>query len=170
MHRVENLQGALSLTVADRLRGVGAGRGMSASEQGALVTLLAHPDRPVAWLGEVLGLTSSGVTRLVDRLVEKGWATRSPGLDARQRRLRLTASGTRRARALNQDRELVLSQALAVLSAGERVELERLLEKVVGALTSDPLPALQTCRLCDRDACRSAGEPCPLDHTVAADG
>jgi DNA-binding MarR family transcriptional regulator len=170
MDRVENLQGALSLTLADRLRGVGAGHGISASEQGALVTMLAHPDRPVAWLGEVLGLTSSGVTRLVDRLVEKGWATRSPGPDARQRRVRLTAPGVKQARALNRDRGEVLTQALSVLSATERADLERLLDKVVGTLTAEHLPALQTCRLCDRDACRPAGEPCPLDHTVPSDG
>ena len=44
MARVENLLGALSLTMADRFREVGAAQRMSASEQAALVTLLAHPD------------------------------------------------------------------------------------------------------------------------------
>ena len=169
MGRVENLQGAFALTVADRLRGVGAGRGMSASEQGALVTLHAHPDRPAAWLGDVLGLTSSGVTRLVDRLVARGWVTRTPGTDARQRRLRLTAPGTRQAKTLVRERDAVLSEALAVLSARERADLERLLDTLVGALATEAVPALQTCRLCDRDACWSAGEACPLAHTVPAD-
>ena len=170
MGRLENLHGALSLTMADRLRGVGAGQGVSASEQGALVTLLAEPDRPVAWLGDVLGLTSSGVTRLVDRLVARGWVTRSAGSDARQRRLRLTASGTKQVRALNRDRERVLSQALAVLSEAERLDLERVLDTLVGSLATEHLPALQVCRLCDRGACRSAGESCPLGHTVPGDG
>ena len=169
MARVENLLGALSLTMADRLRGVGAGHGMSASEQAAVVTLHAHADRPVSWLGEVLGLTSSGVTRLVDRVVERGWVTRSPGSDARQRRLRLTAAGTKRARALLREREAVLTDAMATLPRVERAELERLLDRLVGALTEENVPALHTCRLCDRTACRSAGHECPLDHTVPAD-
>jgi DNA-binding MarR family transcriptional regulator len=170
MPRVENLLGALSLTMADRLRSVGAGHGMSASEQAALVTLLAHPDRPVSWLGEVLGLTSSGVTRLVDRVVERGWVTRSPGSDARQRRLRLTASGTKRARALLREREAVLGEAVGRLSDADRAGLERLLARLVGDLAQDNLPALRTCRLCDREACRSAGQACPLDHTVPVHG
>jgi len=168
MARVENLLGALSLTIADRQRGVGAGQGMSASEQASLVTLLAHPDKPVSWLGEVLGLTSSGVTRLVDRLVDRGWVTRSPGSDARQRRLRLTSSGAKRAISLNRDRAAVLAEAVAGLTATDRANLERLLDSLVGALHDDLMSTMHTCRLCDRDVCRSSGVPCPLDHTVPA--
>lgn len=168
MARVENLLGALSLTMADRLRDVGAGRDTSASEQAALTTLFAHPDRPVAWLGDVLGLTSSGVTRLVDRLVGRGWATRSPGTDARQRRLRLTSAGSKRAVALLRERDAVLAEALSGLTTRERADLERLLGRLVGGLAEDNMPAMRTCRLCDRSACRSGGQPCPLDHTVPA--
>lgn len=169
MARVENLVGAQSLAVADRLRDVGSGQGMSASEQAALVTLLAHPGHPVAWLGDVLRLTSGGATRLVDRLVERGLVARTAGSDARQRRLQLTAAGARRARALNAERLEVLEEVLAPLSAPERADLERLLGRVVGGLHADYAPTLQTCRLCDRGACRTGG-PCPLDHTVPVDG
>lgn len=170
MARLENLLGALSLTMADRLRGVGAGHGMSASEQAALVTVLAHPDHPVSRLGDILGLTSSGVTRLVDRVVDRGWVTRSPGPDARQRRLRLTGAGARRARALMRERDDVLGAALAVLPAADRAELERLLHRVVGGLHREEVPALRTCRLCDVEVCNSGGAECPLHHTVPADG
>jgi len=169
MARVENLLGALSLTMADRFREVGAAQRMSASEQAALVTLLAHPDQPVSWLGDVLGLTSSGVTRLVDRLVARGWATRTQGTDARHRRLRLTAAGAKRARSLNRDREAVLAEAVATLPAADREDLERLLDRLVGALHDNLMGTMHTCRLCDRDVCRSGGVPCPLDHTVPAD-
>ena len=62
MARLENLLGAAALTVTD-LRPLSARRG-------ALLTLLTHPGRPVAWLGDVLALTSSGATRLVSRLVK----------------------------------------------------------------------------------------------------
>lgn len=170
MPRLENLLGALSLTVADRLRGAGADHGMSASEQASLVTLLAHPDRRVSWLGDVLGLTSSGVTRLVDRLVDRGWVTRSPGTDARQRRLQLTASGTARARILLRERDQVCGEALASLAGADRAALERILERLVGGLHQELAPALRTCRLCDVGVCNAAGQECPLHHTVATDG
>src|SRR3954468_20353822 len=93
MGRLENLLGACSLTVADRLAASGRHEGLSASDQAALVTLLTYPDRTVSFLGEVLALTSSGPTRLVDRLVSAGWVARAPGDDTRQRRLRLTEAG-----------------------------------------------------------------------------
>ena len=168
MERLGNLLGALSLTVADRLWSVGAAHDLSTSEQAALVTLHAHPDHPASWLGEVLGLTSGGVTRLVDRLVERGLVARTPGSDARQRRLRPTATGTRRARALNAERLAVLDDVLSPLSASEQAALTRALERVVGTLHEEYAPTLRTCRLCDRGACRS-GAPCPLDHLVPAD-
>lgn len=169
MSRLENLLGAQALSLADRLRDVGAAGGMSASEQAALVTVHAHPDRAVAWLGGILDLTSSGVTRLVDRLVAAGWVIRAPGTDARQRRLRLTPAGKARARALLRDRERVLSDALSSLSDEERADLERLLDHLVAGLAETRLPALRTCRLCDRSACRAQGGHCPLDHAVAED-
>ena len=93
MARLENLLGAWSLTVADRMAAAGRQVGLSASDQAAVVTLLAHPGRTVSWLGEVLALTSSGATRLTDRLVAAGLVVRSPGGDARQRQLRLTDQG-----------------------------------------------------------------------------
>lgn len=170
MTRLENLLGALSLTIADRLREAGADQRMSASEQASLITLLAHPDRRVSWLGDVLGLTSSGVTRLVDRLVDRGWVTRSPGTDARQRRLELTASGAECARTLLHQRDEACGEVLAPLSRADRAALERLLERLVGGLHQDLAPALRTCRLCDVGACNAAGRECPLHHTVAADG
>ena len=166
---MENLLGALSLTMSARLRSVGVGHGMSTSEQAALVTLLTHPDRSVSWLGEVLGLTSSGGTRLVDRLVERGWVTRSPGTDARQRRLRLTASGIKRAQVLLRERDAVLAEAVDSLGEGDRAQLESLLTRVVGTLARDYIPALRTCRLCDRESCHSGDEGCPLGHTVPHD-
>lgn len=164
MDRLGNLLGALSLTVADRLTAVGRRHGLSATDQAALVTLLAEPDRTVSWLGEVLTLTSSGATRLVDRLVAAGWVARSPGADSRQRRLRLTAAGESLAREVERDRAAVLHDVLAPLDGTTRAGLERTLERVVGSTATDLLPALRTCRLCDRSACRAEGHDCPLAH------
>jgi DNA-binding MarR family transcriptional regulator len=186
MARLENLLGAQSLAVADRLLAgagsavgpgpgtAGPGRpgpgahGPSSSECSALVTLLAHPGRTLGWLGEVLGLTSSGVTRLVDRLVTAGWVARSAGTDARQRQLVLTADGAARAQRMLDARENELARVLGALSEPERASLESLLDKIVAGLADDRRTALQVCRLCDREAC-CLGRDCPLEHTVPVD-
>ena len=162
MSRLENLVGAFSLTVADRLVDETNTRGLSASDHAALVTLLAHSGRPVSWLGEVLGLSSSGATRLV----AAGLVTRTAASDSRERRLRLTASGRRRATTALRARSETLASSIEVLTAAERDELENLLGRLVSSLTRARQPALHTCRLCDRDACASGGRACPLDHTV----
>jgi DNA-binding MarR family transcriptional regulator len=165
MARLENLLGAWSLTVADRMAAVGRQAGLSPSDQAAVVTLLAHPDRTVSWLGEVLALTSSGSTRLVDRLVAAGWVARSPGADTRQRRLRLTEAGEAIARSVIQARDEVLAECVAPLDGRARGQLERALDRMVGASTHALPAAMRTCRLCDRSACRAGGRDCPLDHT-----
>ena len=61
MARLENLLGAQALALTDRLLAAEGGRSPddSPSARAALVTLLANPDKPVSWLGAVLGLTSS---------------------------------------------------------------------------------------------------------------
>jgi len=164
MQRLENLLGALSITVADRLTAVARQAGLSTTDQAALVTLLSYPDRSVSWLGDVLSLTSSGATRLVDRLVGAGWVVRSPGTDTRQRRLRLTDAGESIAKEVVQARDAVLADVVAPLDARSRGQLERALERMVGASTSDLVPAHRTCRLCDRSACRSEDRDCPLSH------
>ncbi|ONI76032.1 hypothetical protein ALI144C_35580 [Actinosynnema sp. ALI-1.44] len=167
MSRLENLLGAQSLALADHLLAADIdGSAMPGSERAALVTLLAHPDRSVRWLGDVLGLTSSGGTRLVDRLVVAGWVTRTAGEDARSRLVRLTRTGRARARRVLRSRQTVLTAALGALSAQERAQLESLLDKMVTGLAETRLPALRVCRLCDRDACAAEGKRCPLEHTV----
>jgi DNA-binding MarR family transcriptional regulator len=167
MPRLENLLGAQALGLTDRLLGADDG-GPPPSDRAALVTLLAHPDRPVAWLGDVLGLTSSGSTRLVDRLVAAGWAIRTAGADARSRRLRLTDEGHRRASAILQARQSAMGGVLAALSQEDRGELERLLDLVVRGLADTASP-MRVCRLGDRASCTSGGLECPLDRGERAD-
>lgn len=170
MARLENLLAAQALALTDRLWAAEADPvGASTSERAALVTLLAHSGRSVSWLGGVLDLTSSGITRLVDRLVAAGSVTRAVGADARSRRLQLTGAGRDRARAVLEARRTAMADALAALTDRDRNELERLLEVLVGNLARTRLPAMQVCRLCDRAACASRGRECPLEHTAAAE-
>jgi DNA-binding MarR family transcriptional regulator len=169
MSRLENLMGAQALAVADRLTSGAAssiGPNLGRSECAALVTLLAHPAQTVGWLGQVLELTSSGVTRLVERLVAGGWVVRGAGLDGRSRRLELTPAGADGARAVLARRQAALGRMTRVLSAPEREQLEALLEKMVPELADDRPSALRLCRLCDRAACGSADRECPVRHTM----
>jgi DNA-binding MarR family transcriptional regulator len=168
--RLENLLGALALALTDRLLGAGPASPASASERAALVTLYAHPDRMVSWLGQVLGLTSSGVTRLVDRLAAAGWVTRAAGSDARSRRLTLSAAGREQARAVLRDRAEAMAGAVRGLSEADRAEFERLLGLVVSGLAVDTSEAFRVCRLCDRGACTSGGPGCPLVSPDAGTG
>lgn len=172
MSRLENLLGAHSLALADRLlAGADAslGRGPPQSECAALVTLLAHPGQQMSWLANVMALTTSGATRLVERLVEAGWVERRAGSDARSRRLDLSAAGIERAKLILAGRQAALSSALGRLSPSERADLEILLDKLVAGLAGDRPTALRVCRLCDRAACCAAGNECPLQHTVTDD-
>jgi DNA-binding MarR family transcriptional regulator len=167
MARLENLLGAQALALADRLVSGAAGPSMASSECAAMVTLLAHPGRTVGWLGDVLGLTSSGVTRLVERLVTAGWVVRSAGVDGRRRQLDLTPAGADVAKVVLANRQAALGRAVGVLSAPERDQLEALLEKMVAGLADDRTAAFRLCRLCDRAACYDVDRECPLQHTMA---
>ena len=151
MARLENLLGAWSLTVTDRMAAVGAAAGLSGTDQAALVTLRAHPDRPVSWLGDVLGLTSSGATRLVDRLVSSGWVGRTPATTAASDGSGSPGRGRRSRPSSWSARGAVLADSLTGLERRRPPPLEEILERLVGASTPDFLPAMRTCRLCDRD-------------------
>ncbi|MBB6377284.1 DNA-binding MarR family transcriptional regulator [Pseudonocardia eucalypti] len=169
MARLENLLGALALSVSDTVLRPGPaaeGTALTSSERAALVTLRAHPGRGLGWLGEVLGLTSSGVTRLVARLVRAGLVSSGTAADARARVLRLTPEGVRRAELVLTHRRRAIDHVVAVLSPAERVVFEGLLDKIVAAAAADLPEALRVCRMCDRAAC-GAGRECPLAPVAA---
>jgi DNA-binding MarR family transcriptional regulator len=163
MTRLENLLGAHSLAMAGRLLADDPdGPRLPPSEAAALVTLLSHPGQTVAWLGDVVSLTSSGVTRLVERLVRLGWVERAAGEDGRTRTLRLTPAGTERAERVLSERQDALTRAVDVLTEQEQRTLESLLDKLLAHAADDRPSCLRVCRLCDRTACRSQGRDCPL--------
>lgn len=162
MARLENLLGVLSLAVTD---GVTGGPDLHPSARAVLVSVHAHPGRPVSWLRDLLGLTTSGATRLLDQLEAQGLVERQPGADARTKAVALTDAGTALALDLLDARERAIEAVLAPLDGGDRRLLEGLLERLVSDLTDDALAGERACRMCDRGACRTGG-PCPLDHTV----
>ena len=156
--RDANLLGAAALAVAERLPADAADATLI-----ALSTWLGGTT--IDGLARVLHLTHSGAVRLADRLAGDGLLERRPGPDGRSRALHLTATGQRRAGALQAGRLDALEELLAPLDAAERGVLTPLLEKLLGGLTTGHESAGRTCRLCDPDVC---GHPDTCPVTLAA--
>lgn len=127
LDRAANLLGALCLVVTDRTADAMADAGgRPESAAAALSALLHFLDRPsVDLLRQVLGLTSSGTVRLLDRLEEAGYVRRGPGADGRSAAISLTGSGRAAAGQVAGARAEVLDGALAALSEQERADFGR---------------------------------------------
>lgn len=168
LDRAANLVGALSLVIADQAAdAVAAAAGRSDSAGAALSALLHFLDRPsVDLLRQVLGLTSSGTVRLLDRLEESGYVRREPGADGRTTAVVLTEAGRHAAAAVSRARAQVLQGSLAVLSPVERTEFERLCGKVLVEMVRGPGATRWICRLCDIGACRGAAGGCPVGNAA----
>lgn len=170
LDRTGNLLGALSLAIADRttdsFEGAAAGSTSSAAALSALLHFLDEPS--VDLLCQVLGLSSSGTVRLVDRLERDGLVTRTPGTDARVTTVSLTPAGRRAARSVAASRADVLGAALGALDPAERADLDRLLGRVLVGMIRGPGARRWMCRLCDTNACgRDAGH-CPVANATGA--
>ena len=129
-----NVLGALSLVVADQMSdAVAAAADQSLTAAAALSALEHFADGcSIDRLRRILGLTSSGTVRLVDRLVAAGDVRRREGPDGRTTSIALTAAGRRRrARRVTAARAAVLEEALGDLSPAERRDLERLAARVL---------------------------------------
>jgi DNA-binding MarR family transcriptional regulator len=119
----------------------------------------------VETLRSVLGLTSSGTVRLVDRLVADGYAERGAGSDGRTTSISLTAAGRRAAAKVASARAAVLEAALSSLDAAERQTLEALHSKLLVSLIRGPGANRWMCRMCDTGVCR-ADAGCPVTNVV----
>jgi DNA-binding MarR family transcriptional regulator len=168
LDRAANLLGALSLVIADQTAdAVTEAAGRSQSAAAALSALLHFLDRPsVDRLRQVLGLTSSGAVRLLDRLEESGYVTRGQGADGRSASVALTEQGRLAAQRVTSARAAVLEGALAVLSPAERGEFERLAGKVLVGRMRGPGAVRWICRLCDIGTRRGADGGCPLGNAA----
>jgi DNA-binding MarR family transcriptional regulator len=168
LDRAGNLLGTLALVIADRTAdAVDAAAGSSPSAASALSALLHFLDAPsVDLLRQVLGLTSSGTVRLVDRLEQMGYVQRSPGRDGRSTSVTLTAAGRRAAQRISAARAEVLNDALGVLSAAEREEFEPLIGKVLAGLVRGPGAVRWLCRMCDTGVCGREEGKCPVANAA----
>jgi DNA-binding MarR family transcriptional regulator len=168
LDRTANLLGALSLVIADRMADAMAeAGGRPESGATALCALLHFLDRPtIDRLRQVLGLTSSGTVRLVDRLAAGGYVRRAAGADGRSVAIELTEAGRAAAQRVAGARAEVLGGALAVLSADERQAFDRLAGRVLAGLIRGPGATRWMCRLCDTGICRGAAGGCPVGNAA----
>ncbi len=152
LDRTANLLGALSLVITDRTAEAMAGAG-------------GRPES-VDLLRQVLGLTSSGTVRLLDRLEEAGYVQRGPGTDGRSASITLTPAGRAAAGQVATARADVLGSALTALSPQERAVFDRLTGKMLAGLIRGPGATRWMCRLCDTGACRREEGGCPVGNAA----
>jgi DNA-binding MarR family transcriptional regulator len=170
LDQTANLLGALSLVIADRMADEMAGAGgRPESAAAALSALLHFLDEPtIDLLRQVLGLTSSGTVRLVDRLESAGQVRRGAGTDGRSTAVMLTPAGRVAAGRVADARTGVLAGALAGLSGQERATLRELMAKMLAGFVRGPGATRWLCRLCDVDLCRGAEGGCPVGNVARA--
>jgi DNA-binding MarR family transcriptional regulator len=163
-----NVFGALALIVADQMAdAVSAAAGRSDSAPAALAALHHFLDHPsVDRLRQVLGLTSSGTVRLLDRLAESGLIERGPGADGRTTAISLSAAGRAAAEQVCDARAAVLDRALSALTPDERAEFSELAAKMLVGMMRGPGAVRWMCRLCDTGVCRGAPEGCPVGNAA----
>jgi DNA-binding MarR family transcriptional regulator len=165
-----NVLGALVIALGDRLGGAVTGSsGLARNDAIALSALHHFLDGPrIDRLADVLGLTSSGTVRLVDRLEEAGFVRRSAGEDSRATTVTLTAAGRRRARSISDARAAAIEGALAVLDPEQRRTFTALAGRVAAGLVTPERIHPWICRLCDTEGCGRPRGQCPVATAAQA--
>ncbi|HWG64463.1 MAG TPA: MarR family transcriptional regulator [Streptosporangiaceae bacterium] len=157
----------MAQAVTDRTADAMDDAGGAQSSAAALSALLHFLDGPsVDLLRRVLGLTSSGTVRLVDRLEKAGYVRRGPGEDGRSVSIWLTEPGREAAQRVAGARADVIESALSALSPGERGELDALMSKLLAGLIRGPGAVRWLCRLCDTGACGRQQGRCPVANAA----
>jgi MarR family transcriptional repressor of emrRAB len=168
--QAENLLGALGLAIADRMdEAIVAGAGHAGSGAIALSALQDFLGTPtVDRLAAVLGLSSSGTVRLVDRLEADGLVQRRAGADGRSTLVGLTPAGRRAGQRVAAARRAFLHGALSPLSPDERRAFGELAGRVLAGMVRPPGATRWTCRLCDTAACGRPEGECPVANAGLA--
>ncbi|WP_114906697.1 MarR family winged helix-turn-helix transcriptional regulator [Ornithinimicrobium murale] len=162
--RTSNLLGAFALLTADRvLAASSTATQRPATDTAALLLLTTTLDGTTQdTLARALGLTGSGATRLVERLVDEGLLKREPGPSRRQVSITTTPRGRAAAQAGLEERTRVCADLLDALDGDERDALTRLLEKLLQPTPTSLLDAYHICRLCNPTACGHHQGRCPV--------
>lgn len=167
MHKLQrqaNIFGALSLTVADRVRAASSASAPSSGEGPAGLVALATfmEGGSIEELSRVLGLSHSATVRLVDKLERGELVERRSAADARAVAVAPTTQGIEIAEQIQRARLESLSELLDPLTPTERKELTRLHEKLLAGLVATGELRGRICRLCDAAACGHDCGRCPV--------
>ena len=164
--RLENLLGALVVTIGDRVRErMAAAAGCSHLSVAALQWVSrVHWLRPTD-LRKALGISSPGASQVIGSLVAAGLLEqRTPyRQDRRQRALVLTKAGACRTIEATRARAQLVREVLGTLPFPWRLRLLRIVERLLGGMAETEDAVLHICRHCDWEACRHAVvAPCPV--------
>lgn len=170
--RVANLLGASALTLIDLAVSEATRKAdLTASQAAALVSLAATDGLTVTELGRRVGLTQPAASRLVDSLEVSGLTERRPNpYGGRWRIVHVTAAGRDVAHGLLTARKRPLADAVSVLDEDEQRALADLLAKILARLYHRAGHAQRICRLCDRAACDTDEEVCPVGEAERIHG
>jgi len=163
--RTGNLLGAAALAISGAVdAAISSGEGRSQAANAALAIMLQWPPRSIGHLAGVLHRSHSATVRLIEELEAERLVAKSPGSDRRAVVVTLTAEGRREARRVVGMRAETLGDLMRALSAEDRRDLTRLLEKMLPALTPDREACDHICRLCELAACPQ--DRCPVELAV----
>ncbi len=160
----ENTVGALSVLLCDRINeALAKSMGMTGESASGLIMVGSNEFQPIADLSGLLGLTHSAAVRLVARLQNAGWLTKTRGTDRRQVLLSLTPAGVRKRRGLLAARSKAISKLLRTLTDDEQAVLAQIGRKLLACHTSIGANG-HPCRLCEAGACQGQAD-CPMNVT-----
>lgn len=161
--RLDNLLGALALTLMDRVnQAVRERTGLHDSSIFALVLLgQAHSPVTIDTLAKLLSIAHSSAVRLVERLVDEGYVERKSGSDKRTVVLALTSAGQKIVDAALASREATISTITNSLPDTMRKVMTEACERLLEEMSGDQITATRNCRLCDERACDL--KRCPVD-------
>ena len=102
-----------------------------------IIGLLAQGPQTVSSLSDALQLTRGAVSRLIERMVRKGFVSRKEGDgDRRQKTLTLTRAGERTGDRVERARIGGFTEALSELDSDLAAELKDVMKRVVAVLRS----------------------------------
>ena len=118
-----------------------AGQGVTVAEWAVLRVLYGTGKGAPSVLADEMGLTRGAISKLVDRLVDKGLAARAASAtDGRGQVVRLTPAGRRKVPALAALAERNEAECFGHMRAADRAALLRMLQETVGRLGITGMP------------------------------
>jgi DNA-binding MarR family transcriptional regulator len=169
--RVQNLLGALSIGVSDRIQAKAAECvGHAGETAAALVQIGTTPRMSIEELSDALSLSHSAVVRLVAKLTGMDFIERVAGEDKREVRLVLTRGGKATLKRIQGARSEILASLMDGLSSKDVLTLGKMLESMLSRIALTQKEAVHVCRYCQEDECPQDRCPTrPLEQVDAAE-